>query len=84
MAYYTWFSPGRRACQWGTPRLGNYASDDLTVMKTHAKQLAAAGVDFIVVDWSNDICCNAWNNWNGRADLMALELNTVALFDVFL
>jgi hypothetical protein len=19
MAYYTWFTPGRRSCEWGTP-----------------------------------------------------------------
>ncbi len=35
------------------------------------------------MDWSNDICCNAWNDWNGRADIKGLELNTIALFEEF-
>jgi len=83
MAYYTWFTPGRRACQWGTPSLGNYASDDRGVMRQHAEWLKSAHVDFIVIDWSNDICCSAYTDWNGRDDLKGLELNTVTLFEEF-
>ena len=83
MAYYTWFTPGRRSCQWGTPSLGNYASDDRNVMRQHAHWLRSAHVDFIVVDWSNDVCCSAQSDWNGRQDLKGLELNTVALFEEF-
>ena len=63
MAYYTWHFPARRACQWGTPKLGNYNSDDRGVMRTHAQWLRDAGVDFILVDWSNDIEQNDRNNW---------------------
>ena len=36
-----------------------------------------------MVDWSNDICCNAFNDWNGRGDLKSLELDTLTMMDVF-
>ena len=52
-------------------------------MRQHAKWLKSAHVDFIVIDWSNDICCSAFTDWNGRDDLKGLELNTVALFEEF-
>ncbi|MDQ2762189.1 MAG: hypothetical protein M3Y22_01420 [Pseudomonadota bacterium] len=40
---------------WGTPALGFYRSDDPSVLTRHASMLSASGVDFVVVDWSNDL-----------------------------
>jgi hypothetical protein len=40
---------------WGTPELGYYRSDDPSVLARHAQWLAGAGVDFVMVDWSNDL-----------------------------
>jgi hypothetical protein len=40
---------------WGTPALGYYESTNRAVMRTHAQWLADAGVDFILLDWSNQI-----------------------------
>jgi ricin-type beta-trefoil lectin protein len=38
---------------WGEPAGGKYVSDDVAVINRHADQLAAAGVDFIEIDYSN-------------------------------
>ncbi len=35
---------------WSRPALGYYRSNDRTVIRTHMTQLAAAGVDFIIID----------------------------------
>lgn len=38
---------------WGRPAPGYYRADDTAVLRTHAEQLSAARVDFIVVDATN-------------------------------
>ncbi len=81
MAYYTWFTPGRRSCQWGTPLLGNYQSDNRDVIRQHGVWLRDAGVDFVIIDWSNDIFFNAWNDYQGRDDIRYLEQWTNILFE---
>ena len=43
---------------WGTPALGQYASSNMTVAAIHAQQIAAAGIDFIIVDYSNSNILN--------------------------
>lgn len=83
MSYFTWFSAGRRNCQWGTPTLGNYDSENREVYATHAQWLRDAGVDFLMVDWSNDVDCYPGNNWNNRADIKYLEQSTQIMFEEF-
>ncbi len=39
---------------WGNPQGGKYLSTDIDRIHRHADQMAAAGVDFIVVDYSNN------------------------------
>jgi hypothetical protein len=48
-AYSTWKTV------WGTPEVGKYDSNDPIVITKHAQWLSDAGVDFIFVDWSNDL-----------------------------
>ena len=59
VAYSTWHKSASSADWgdrvWGTPSLGFYASDDRKVIDQHLRWLAAAGVDFIWIDWSNNI-----------------------------
>lgn len=38
---------------WGRPATGYYRSDDAAVLRTHASQLSAARIDFVVVDATN-------------------------------
>ncbi|MDQ2799985.1 MAG: hypothetical protein M3Y13_10110, partial [Armatimonadota bacterium] len=55
IAYTTWHTDPNSKDLWGTPLLGGYVSDDRRVIRQHAEWLADAGVDFIWIDWSNDI-----------------------------
>jgi hypothetical protein len=41
--------------RWGTPLLGTYDSTDPKVVDKHAEWLAAIGVDFVLIDWANNI-----------------------------
>lgn len=47
------FCEGGAEYYWGKPALGFYNSNDKNVIRTHMKQLAAAGVDFIIIDYTN-------------------------------
>jgi N-sulfoglucosamine sulfohydrolase len=56
LAYTTWHtSEDWRERGWGTPELGFYRSDDRRVIRQHGEWLADAGVDFVFVDWSNNV-----------------------------
>jgi hypothetical protein len=55
IAYSTWHMSRDWKGVWGTPELGFYTSDDRAVIRKHGEWLAAAGVDFIWIDWSNDV-----------------------------
>lgn len=63
MGYQTWFMPG--VSQWQTPEatpvLGHYSSLDEKVIKQHAEWLAWAGMDYLLLDWSNNLGGN-WTN----------------------
>lgn len=67
---------------WGTPSAGTYRSDDPAVLARHAAQLKGAGVDFIVVDWSNDLAMDV-RHAGGPATQRFIEQATVKLFDVW-
>nr|WP_321983183.1 hypothetical protein [uncultured Lichenicoccus sp.] len=67
---------------WGTPAAGFYRSDDPAVLTRHAAQLSGAGVDFIVVDWSNDTGMDV--RITGKPSTQRfIEQATVRLFDVW-
>ncbi|MHC4123114.1 MAG: glycoside hydrolase family 71/99 protein [Planctomycetota bacterium] len=55
IAYSTWFPPIPWTNVWGTPELGHYRSDDIKVIRQHAEWLQDAGVDFLWIDWSNNV-----------------------------
>ncbi len=55
IAYTTWHHRIPWQGVWGEPELGFYKSDDRTVIRQHAQWLADAGVDFIWIDWSNNV-----------------------------
>lgn len=79
VTYSTWFPPltGRK---WGTPVLGEYNSSDEAVIEQHAKWLVDAGVDFIMIDWTNNM-----NHVYGVSDnnLEYIEAATAVVYKVF-
>ena len=85
IAYSTWHQNdhwGDGIHTWGTPLLGDYASDDPKIIRQHAAWLADAGVDFVWEDWSNDIGYQ-YDPTKKRPDFDMIEGATFALFDEF-
>ena len=82
VAYTTWHQSTHWTNVWGTPELGFYRSDDRTVIRQHALWLADAGVDFLWVDWSNDLGY-VFDPAHPRSDFDMIEGATFDLFDEF-
>jgi hypothetical protein len=55
LAYTNWHGTGPWQGVWGEPELGFYSSLDRDVIRKHAEWIADAGVDFVWVDWSNNV-----------------------------
>lgn len=81
VTYSTWFPPyiGNK---WGTPVLGEYTSSNREVIRRHALWLADAGVDFIVIDWTNNMT-QVWGDSTSRPDLYAIESATAVVYEEF-
>lgn len=82
IAYTTWMDMNHWDDTWGTPLLGEYDSRDRRIIRKHAEWLHDAGVDFIWIDWSNQINYDPLELWEGgRQDL--IEDATAILFDEY-
>jgi len=55
IAYTNWHGDAPWGEVWGTPELGQYSSYDRAVIRQHAEWLYDAGVDFVWLDWSNNV-----------------------------
>lgn len=62
IAYSNWAPPGDDpryegfwSHTWGTPLLGRYGAYDRAVIRQHAEWLYDASVDFVWLDWSNNV-----------------------------
>jgi len=55
LAYTTWHQDTVWHNVWDKPELGFYKSDNVDVIRQHARWIEDAGVDFIFVDWSNNV-----------------------------
>ena len=62
--------------RWGTPLLGTYDSTDPKVIDKHAEWLAAIGVDFVLIDWANNIA-NALSGATIVSDTIRARTNSV-------
>jgi len=89
LAYSVAFPPVSWDKIWGTPQLQPYHSDDPVVIRQHAAWIVDAGVDFVWIDWSNNInhhpTINHHPNGGGsyRDDIALLENNTDVLFRTY-
>jgi hypothetical protein len=82
IAYTTWHWNNPWTKVWGTPELGFYLSSDRAVIRRHAAWLAEAGVDFILIDWSNDLNYHAGET-KKRPDYDMIEGATRAIFEEY-
>lgn len=88
IAYGTWHGKDRWQNSWDFPLYGEYFSDNRDVMRLHAKQLGDAGVDFVFIDWSNNVNYDYYNKIDvaqkrARPDFELIESSTVKLFEEF-
>lgn len=68
---------------WDLPQDGIYDSRDRSVIRKHALQLADAGVDFVWLDWSNNVQYNRDSLWTGGGLQPQIEDATDILFDEY-
>ncbi len=84
MAYTTWNRPEIWAGSvWSTPQLGQYNSDDREVIRKHGQWLYDAGVDFIWIDWSNDVLYDPETMSSLRPDFDMIERSTQYIFEEY-
>ena len=82
IAYTTWHRSTNWSRVWGHPELGDYVSTNRAVIRQHAEWLSDAGVDFVLVDWSNNINQPSGDHMSSSPQAM-IENGTYAMFDVF-
>lgn len=89
IAYTTWLRSGFWDADrvWTFPILGKYFSDDRTVIRQHAEWLTDAGVDFIWIDWSNNVDYNVTLDEvltdTNRPDFAMIERATLFIFEEY-
>jgi hypothetical protein len=81
LSYWTGHTVSSWQHVWGKPELGEYDSKNPIIIAKHAKWLSDAGVDFIFVDWSNDLPYSP--GCGCRPDMQPIEDATYAVFDTF-
>ena len=88
LAYTTWCLRGFwNQSVWSSPTLGKYLSDDRAIIRKHAEWLADAGVDFIWIDWSNDVdyvtTMDKVLTDEVRPDFAMIERSTLFIFEEY-
>ena len=88
VAYSTWmYKTSRFENSWEIPLLGKYTSlDSPETLQAHAELLYDADVDFVIVDWSNNVDYDFYNKKDdrgGRArnDFETIEMGTTQMFE---
>lgn len=82
IAYTTW-SWTTSFETWDTPLLGRYLSNNRDVIYQHGVWLAEAGVDFVFVDWSNNVGYDPETMRKKRQDFRMIEDSVIDLFEVW-
>ena len=68
---------------WSEPLYGKYRSDDEAIIRRHGEMLAAADVDLVFVDWSNNTYYVPETMSEARNDFRTIEVTTDMLFDIW-
>ena len=83
IAYSLWCDMGWWDDTWDFPAIGKYDSRDRSVIRHHAEQLSDAGVDFVWLDWSNNVRYDRDSLLLGRGHFARVEDATDILFDEY-
>ncbi len=82
IAYTNWHRDVPWHHVWGTPELGYYTSFDREVIRKHAAWLHDAGVDFVWLDWSNNVDYFPGEGGEGSGQ-ETIEKSTQILFEEY-
>jgi hypothetical protein len=82
IAYAAWHDQIPWGKTWDVPQLGQYLSTDAKVIRQHAAWLSDANVDFIYIDWSNNLNTEIGEN-KGQHRQLFIESATKAIFDEY-
>lgn len=85
IAYSTWHRASREWGEktWSVPLRGPYLSNNRDVIFEHGKLLAAADVDFVFIDWSNNTEYDPATMRDKRKDFRTIEETTDLLFEIW-
>ena len=85
ISYTTWHRNSKTWWRntWGTPLFGEYESQQEDVLRYHAELLAAADVDFVFVDWSNNTTIISESTLETAEDFRMIEYSTYKMFEVW-
>lgn len=83
IAYANWFRTTPWHDVWGTPELGEYTSFDRAVIRQHAEWLHDAGVDFVWLDWSNNVGYFPGEGHGEGSGQETIEQSTQMLFEEY-
>jgi hypothetical protein len=83
IAYSAWHDQVPWHQTWDVPQLGPYLSNDPRIIRQHAEWLSDANVDFIYIDWSNNLNTGV-PGAPGQSRQLFIEGATKAIFDEYL
>lgn len=82
IAYTNWHRTTDWHGVWGEPELGYYTSFDREVIRQHAEWLYDAGIDFVWLDWSNNVAYFPGEGGEGSGQ-ETIELSTEIMFEEY-
>jgi hypothetical protein len=82
IAYATWHDQIPWGQTWDVPQLGQSLSTDPNIIRQHAAWLSDAKVDFIYIDWSNNLNTGIGDN-KGQHRQLFVEGATRVIFDEY-
>jgi hypothetical protein len=82
IAYAAWHDQIPWGKTWDVPQLGQYLSTEPNIIRQHATWLSDANVDFIYIDWSNNLNTGIGDN-KGQHRQLFIEGTTRVIFDEY-
>jgi hypothetical protein len=82
IAYAAWHDQIPWGKTWDVPQLGQYLSTDPNIIRQHAAWLSDANVDFIYIDWSNNLNTGIGDN-RGQHRQLFIEGATGVIFEEY-
>lgn len=83
IAYTSWHKDKNWQNTWDTPLIGTYSSLDREVIRKHAEMLYNAGVDYVWLDWSNNVDFDPATQTGNGSGQDIIEQATAIIFEEY-